>query len=257
MNHLLWKVYDHLHFDDLKEYASAFDPEGDLSQYKNGGGAVHKLVKEDKDHRLLKQHHWFSLFNTRQREEALMLFEVLMQCKTWDCAIHNAAYWREHMNEGEFVYAVYTAVIHSDLGQGIILPPLYEVTPHMFTNSEIIQKAYTAKMTHIAGKFDMKFTGTKKNKEQRVAYFGEDIGMNTHHVTWHMDFPFWWHDSFGHHLNRKGELFFWVHHQLSVHFDNERLSNYLDMVDELQWDKPIEEGFAPHTIYKYGGEFPS
>ncbi|WP_316576836.1 hypothetical protein, partial [Klebsiella pneumoniae] len=87
-----------------------------------------------------------------------MLFEVLIQCKEWDCAVKNAAYWREHMNEGEFVYALYTAVIHSDLGHGIVLPPLYEVTPHLFTNSEIIQKAYTAKMTNTPGKFEMEFT---------------------------------------------------------------------------------------------------
>ncbi|TOF95788.1 hypothetical protein CGJ10_24210, partial [Vibrio parahaemolyticus] len=80
-------------------------------------------------------------------------------------------------------------------------------------NSEVINKAYTAKMTQTPGKFEMKFTGTKKNKEQRVAYFGEDIGLNIHHVTWHMDFPFWWKDSYGYHLDRKGELFFWAHHQ--------------------------------------------
>ncbi|XP_068211328.1 hemocyanin B chain-like [Palaemon carinicauda] len=257
VNHLLWNVYDHHHFDDLKGYAASFDPVADKSQYKDGGEAAEHLVQEYKDHRLLEQHHWFSLFNERQREEALMLFDVFMQCKTWDCAVHNAAYWREHMNEGEFVYALYTAVIHSDLGHGIVLPPLYEVTPHMFTNSEIIQKAYTAKMTNQPGKFEMEFTGTKKNKEQRVAYFGEDIGMNLHHVTWHMDYPFWWEDKYGGHLDRKGELFFWVHHQLTVRFDSERLSNHLDMVDELQWEKPVEEGFAPHTIYKYGGEFPA
>merc|ERR1719193_2058317 len=257
VNHLLWKIYDHLQFDDLKGFASSFNPESDSSMYKDGGEAAHRLVEEDKAHRLLEQHHWFSLFNTRQREEALMLFEVFMQCKTWDCAVHNAAYWREHMNEGEFVYAVYTAVHHSPMGKGIVLPPLYEVTPHLFTNSEIIQKAYTAKMTNKPANLVMEFTGTKKNKEQRVAYFGEDIGMNTHHVTWHMEFPFWWKDSYGYHLDRKGELFFWAHHQLTVRFDSERLSNYLDMVDEIQWEKPIVEGFAPHTIYKYGGEFPS
>ncbi|MGJ2421414.1 hypothetical protein ACR8E0_22305, partial [Salmonella enterica subsp. enterica serovar Paratyphi A] len=114
----MWNVYDHHHFDDLKGYAASFDPVGDVSQYKDGGEAARHLVQEEKDHRLLDQHHWFSLFNERQREEALMLFEVLIQCKEWDCAVKNAAYWREHMNEGEFVYALYTAVIHSDLGHG-------------------------------------------------------------------------------------------------------------------------------------------
>ncbi|KAK7028970.1 hypothetical protein SK128_013876 [Halocaridina rubra] len=257
VNKLLWKVYDHLKDTELKGIADSFNPESNTSQYSDRGAAARALAKELKENRLLKQHHWFSLFNPRQREEALMLFSVLMTCRSWNCFVNNAAYWREHMNEGEFVYALYTAVIHSELGEGVVLPPLYEVTPHLFTNSEVIQKAYTAKMIHTPGTFQMHFTGTKKNKEQRVAYFGEDIGMNTHHVTWHMDYPFWWEDSYGYHLDRKGELFFWVHHQLTVRFDAERLSNWLDPVDELHWDNPITEGFAPHTSYKYGGEFPS
>jgi len=58
-------------------------------------------------------------------------------------------------------------------------------------------------------------------------------------------------------LDRKGELFFWAHHQLTARFDSERLSNRLDMVDPLYWDRPIVEGFAPHTTYRYGGEFPT
>ncbi|KAG0724993.1 Hemocyanin C chain [Chionoecetes opilio] len=162
------------------------------------------------------------------------------------------------MNEGEFVYAIYTAVTHSKLTENVVLPPLYEVTPHLFTNSEVIQEAYKAKMTQTPTKIQSHFTGSKSNPEQRVAYFGEDIGMNIHHVTWHLEFPFWWNDEIeDHHIERKGENFFWVHHQLTVRYDAERLSNYLDPVDELHWDDLIHEGFAPHTMYKYGGYFPS
>ncbi|KAK7028968.1 hypothetical protein SK128_013874 [Halocaridina rubra] len=256
VNKLLWKIYDNIKYPELKGYADSFNPVADTSMYSDGGKAVRRLDMEYKDHRLLEQHHWFSLFNARQRNESLMLFDVLMHCPKWDCFVKNAAYWRKKMNEGEFVYALYTAVIHNDVADGVLLPPLYEVTPHMFTNSEVIMQAYTAKMKHTPGKFKMSFTGTKKNKEQRVAYFGEDIGMNTHHVTWHMDFPFWWKDDYGYHLDRKGELFFWAHHQLTARFDSERLSNWLDPVDELHWDEPIVEGFAPHAMYKYGGEFP-
>ncbi|KAK8381966.1 hypothetical protein O3P69_015166 [Scylla paramamosain] len=118
--------------------------------------------------------------------------------------------------------------------------------------------AYKAKMTQTAAKIRSHFTGSKSNPEQRVAYFGEDIGMNTRHVTWHLEFPFWWDDAHeDHHIERKGESFFWVHHQLTVRFDAERLSNYLDPVNELHWDYVIYEGFAPHTMYKYGGYFPS
>ncbi|XP_045122313.1 hemocyanin B chain-like [Portunus trituberculatus] len=256
VNRLLYRIYSPIpsKFGELKTLSSSFEPRAHTSNCNDGGNAVNHLMDEYEAGRLLKQHHWFSLFNTRQREEALMLVDVLLNCEDFDTFVGNAAFFREHMNEGEFVYALYVAVTHSDVMQEVVLPPLYEVTPHMFTNSEVIDKAYAAKMTQTPGDFKMTFTGSKKNKEQRVAYFGEDIGMNSHHVHWHMDFPFWWH---GDEIDRKGELFFWAHHQLTVRFDAERLSNYLPLVDELYWDRPIKEGFAPHTNYKYGGEFPT
>ncbi|KAB7497343.1 Hemocyanin B chain [Armadillidium nasatum] len=256
---LLYKVTEQIRerFTDLKDAATNYNPSADLSHYLDNGIAVRRLLREIEDNRVLEQKHYFSLFNDRHREEALMLFEVLMNCDDWVTAVNNAAYFRERLNEGVFVYGLYTAVIHSKAGEGIVLPPLYEITPHLFTNSEVISEAYSAKMRQTPGKFRMAFTGTRRNPEQRVAYFGEDIGLNVHHVTWHMDYPFWWKDSYGYHLDRKGELFFWAHHQLTVRFDAERLSNHLNLVDELYWDRPIVEGFAPHTTYKYGGEFPS
>ncbi|KAL7645646.1 UNVERIFIED_CONTAM: hypothetical protein RMT77_004032 [Armadillidium vulgare] len=256
---LLYKVNEPIrsNFKELKNAAENYNPAADLSHYTDGGKAVQKLLHEIEDHRVLEKHHYFSLFNDRHREEALFLFDVLIHSDDWNTAVANAAYFRERLNEGVFVYAIYVTVIHAKLADHIVLPPLYEITPHLFTNSEVINKAYSAKMTQTPGKFHMSFTGTKRNPEQRVAYFGEDIGLNVHHVTWHMDYPFWWKDSYGYHLDRKGELFFWVHHQLTVRFDSERLSNHLNLVDELYWDRPIVEGFAPHTTYKYGGEFPS
>merc|ERR1719370_844670 len=258
VNAFLTKPTGALRTSMLEPFIEDFSPTSDSSMYNDEGKAAQKLVQEVNDGRTLKQKNFFSLFNTRHREEALMLFEVFLNCKNWDpCARNNANYFRQRMNEGVFVYAVYVGITHHPLAKGIVLPALYEITPHMFTNSEVINQAYTAQMTQTPGKFDMRFTGTKKNPEQHVAYFGEDIGMNVHHVTWHMDYPFWWDDSYGYHLDRKGELFFWAHHQLTVRFDAERLSNHLDMVEELYWDRPIVEGFAPHTTYRYGGEFPT
>lgn len=256
INRLLNKIYDDLVYSELTAIAENFEANLDFAVYKDNGVAVQRLLRELHDHRLLGHHQVFSLFNSRHREEALMLFEVFLQCQTWNDFVRNAVFFRQKMNEGAFVYAVYVAVIHSEVGHGIVLPPLYEVTPHLFTNSEVINKAYAAQMTNTPGTFRMNFTGSRKNREQQVAYFGEDIGMNMHHVTWHMDFPFWWTDSYGHHIDRKGELFFWVHHQLTARYDAERLSNWLDIVDELSWESVIPEGFAPHTSYKYGGEFP-
>merc|ERR1711872_671961 len=259
INALLWKIYEPLRASKMGNAPDdAFSPVADLSMYSDGGEAAKNIEADIKDGRVLKQKNYFSLFNPRHREEALMIFETLMACKDWSpCFSNNAAYFRTNMNEGVFLYGFYVAIIHHPIADGLVLPPLYDVTPHLFTNSEVINQAYTSKMTATPGKFNMGYTGSQKNPEQRVAYFGEDIGMNVHHVSWHMDFPFWWKDNYGYNLDRKGELFFWAHHQLTARFDAERLSNNLDVVDELYWDRPIHEGFAPHTSYKYGGEFPA
>merc|ERR550519_1519974 len=258
VNAFLTKITGNLRTKLMAPLVEDFSPTADLSMYTDGGEAAERLLQEVNDGRTLEQKHFFSLFNTRHRQEALMLFGVFMNCKNWDpCLRNNAAYFRERMNEGVFVYALYVSVIHHPVSVKVVLPPLYEVTPHMFTNSEVINQAYSAQMTQTPGKFNMGYTGSQRNPEQRVAYFGEDLGMNVHHVTWHMDFPFWWEDRFGYSLDRKGELFFWAHHQLTARFDAERLSNELQFVDELYWDRPIVEGFAPHTAYKYGGEFPA
>lgn len=113
-------------------------------------------------------------------------------------------------------------------------------------------------MTQTPSKIRSSFTGSKNNHEQRIDYFGEDIGMNTHHVTWHLKFPFRWDDSNeNYHTECKGENFFWIYYQLTVRYGAERLSKYLDHIEELYWDDAIQEGFAPHTMCKYCGEYPS
>ncbi|ROT63387.1 hemocyanin subunit L3 [Penaeus vannamei] len=151
VNFLLHKIYGEIRDSNLKAKADSFDPEADLSHYSDDGAAVQKLMRDLKDHRLLEQKHWFSLFNPRQRQEALMLFDVFIHCKDWNTFVSNAAYFRQRMNEGEFVYALYVAVIHSPLAEHVVLPPLYEVTPHLFTNSEVIEAAYRAKQTQTPG----------------------------------------------------------------------------------------------------------
>ncbi|XP_045606902.2 pseudohemocyanin-2-like [Procambarus clarkii] len=256
INFLLYKVYEPLHDAKLKNLVESFNPETEASNFPDGGVAVLKLLKELKDHHLEEKEHFFSVFNCTQREQAMMLANVLMQCQDWTIFTSYAAYFRQQMNEEEFVYAMYAAVAHSPLTRNVVLPPIYEIMPHFFTSSEVLQQAYKAKMTTKPGKFPMDFTATQNNPEYRVAYFTEDIGLSTHYLNWHIEYPFWWNDTFGRHIERKGETFFWVHHQLNNRFDAERLSNHLRVVEKLHWDGTLHEGFHPHTSYKYGNFFP-
>lgn len=63
----------------------------------------------------------------------------------------------------------------------------------------------------------MNFTASDREQEQRLAYFREDIGVNMHHWHWHLVYP-----GEGP-LNvvkkdRRGELFYFMHSQVSVRF---------------------------------------
>ncbi|TOF85739.1 hypothetical protein CGJ15_25670, partial [Vibrio parahaemolyticus] len=150
---LLYKVYEPLHDANLKTLVDTFDPEANLSNFPDGGVAVRKLLKELKDHKLEEKQHFFSVFNDTQREQALLLTNVLLQCQDWKTGISYAAYFRQRLNEEEFIYALYAAVRHSPLSRNVVLPPIYEILPHFFTSAEVLQKAYRAKIKATPGKF--------------------------------------------------------------------------------------------------------
>ncbi|KAG7171543.1 Pseudohemocyanin-2-like 2 [Homarus americanus] len=256
INFLLHKLYEPLHEANLKALEDSFDPLAHTANMPDGGVAVNKLMQEVKTQHLEERHHWFSVFNATQREEALLLVKVLLQCQDWPTAIGNAVYFRKMMNEETYVYALYTAIKHSPLTKHVVLPPLYEIMPHFFTSSEVIQQAYRAKLIEKPGRFNMNFTGTQNNPEHKIAYFGEDIGLSTHYINWHIEYPFWWNETFGYQIERRGENYFWVHHQLVNRFEAERISNHLQKIEKLHWERNLHEGFDPHTSYKNGNPFP-
>lgn len=51
------------------------------------------------------------------------------------------------------------------------------------------------------------------NSEERLTFFREDIGYNSHHYHWHVVYP-----PFGDRQvvdkDRRGELFYFMHHQV-------------------------------------------
>nr|CAR85691.1 hemocyanin subunit type 1 precursor [Sinella curviseta] len=254
---LLNKVHELNFYQDQATIGKDWDPLAHLDSYKNVR-VVKELVKELKNGKLIKRGEIFNLFNEEHRREMILLFETLFFAKDWD-TFHKTACWaRDKINEGQFVYALSVATLHRADTRGIRLPPAYETYPHLFVTSQVIHEAYAAKMRQEPAVIHMNFTGTVRNPEQRVAYFGEDVGMNSHHAVFHMDWPFWWNEEkYGLTKDRKGELFWYMHHQLITRFDAERLSNDLNEVEALHWDKPIVEGFYPQTTYRKGGEFPA
>nr|CAD7592476.1 unnamed protein product [Timema genevievae] len=277
------KVHEPNRFKEQVEIGKTYEPSNNLNRYKNPA-PVKKLVRLCTNNFLLPRGKIFTLFNDKHRDEMVLLFESFLFSQDWETFYKTACWARDRINEAvtdvvkfdiigiassefnvfefdlecQFVYALTVAVLHREDTKGVVLPPSYEIYPHLYVNSEVIHAAYKAKMRQEPAVVRMNFTGTIRNPEQRVAYLGEDIGLNSHHAHWHMDFPFWWKpEEYGVEKDRQGELFYYMHHQLIARFDLERLSNDLPFVKPLGWNQKIVDGFYPQTTYRVGGEFPA
>jgi hypothetical protein len=108
---------------------------------------------------LLPRGQVFSLFNERHRQQMITIFESFFFAEDWDTFFRTACYVRDRVNEGQFIYALSVAVLHRQDTRGIVLPPAYEIYPHLFVNSEVIHAAYKAKMRQEPAVVRMNFTG--------------------------------------------------------------------------------------------------
>ncbi|XP_034256439.1 phenoloxidase 1-like [Thrips palmi] len=88
------------------------------------------------------------------------------------------------------------------------------------------------------------YTASDLEEEQKVAYFREDVGLNLHHLHWHMHYS-----NLGPRQalakGRRAELLFYMHAQLVARYNGERLNNGLPRVKRLELREPIKEGYYP------------
>jgi hypothetical protein len=61
-------------------------------------------------------------------------------------APQTAAWLRDTINEGQFQYVISLATFLREELNDIVLPPPYEIYPHLFVDSDVIQKAYETRM---------------------------------------------------------------------------------------------------------------
>ena len=81
-----------------------------------------------------------------------------------------------------------------------------------------------------------------------MSYFREDIGVNSHHWHWHLVYP-----GSGPvevvRKDRRGELFYYMHHQLMARYNVERFCNALAKLQPLNnIREPVEEGYFPKIL---------
>lgn len=237
-----------------------------LDQYRNVEAVKHFVRLLNRG--LIGHDELFSPYNPKHREQVIGLFHTLYYANDWDAFYKTALWARFHVNDGLFVYALSVALVHRSDMQGLELPAIYEIHPHLFFNSDVIQHAQLLKqqgfhdLKKVEGVYNVvvqsNYTGSvvHVNDEQRLAYFTEDIGLNAYYYYFHIDYPFWLGGE-DVHLNkdRRGEFYLFVHQQLLARYYLERLSNSLGHIKEFNWWTPVETGYYPRLQTPQGYPF--
>lgn len=83
----------------------------------------------------------FSVFYDYHLKQAVALFKVLYYAKDFDTFYKTACWARYYLNQGMFLYSFSVALIHRYDTYTMVLPPIYEIYPYYFFNTEVIQKA--------------------------------------------------------------------------------------------------------------------
>ncbi|CAL4114966.1 unnamed protein product, partial [Meganyctiphanes norvegica] len=160
------------------------------------------------------------------------------------------------LNEYLFNYA-FTYILVTKF-PGFQYPSIMEIFPGMFVHKrELIkvkkQVARKHRIKRMAESSDPIIVYVKpkvyEDMELNLNYFREDYGYNSHHWNWHIV-----HGPFTS-TDRRGELFWYMHHQMLARYDLERLSLGMDRVKNPgPLNQPIEVGYFPNLDPSTNGE---
>lgn len=255
---LIFELLQHPHQINLQpqllNIAKGYSIEDNLELYSNVD-SIRKFILLYKNG-LIDMNELFSIYNPVHLEQVKSLFDVLYYAKEWDGYYKSLVWARFNVNEGQFIYALTMSLIHKMDLQGLVLPAIYELRPHLFFGGDVIQRAQSLMQQ---GLNDMKkiedvyniviqanYSGAEihVNEEERLSYFTEDIGLNAFYYYFHMDYPFWMGgDEYKLKKDRRGELYLFIHQQLLARYYLERLSNDLGHIKELSYWSPIVDGY--------------
>ncbi|XP_022111514.1 hemocyanin AA6 chain-like [Acanthaster planci] len=203
----------------------------------------------------LQKGHQFSIFKKSHAEEAATVVNYLLSLDSFQKFKEDSARLRPILNEGIYLYAVSTAVLHRKDTDGALLPPIWEVNPRSYFPGTIIKRALDLARNR-RDKDDSSpppafITGNYRDPEFKLAWWREDCSFNSHHFHWHQSYP--WTGIEGKTKDRQGELFYYMHQQMLARYDAERIAVGLTRVEPFcNWHLPIAEGYNPQLTDYYG-----
>ena len=250
----------------------------ELAQKWSFDGAKDKYTNAEAYDNFIHYYHYgflgmneiFAPFQTEQNEQMLSLFKLFYYAKDWDTFYNTMVWARFHINPGMFIQAFSMAVLHRDEYAGFILPAIYELNPYYFFNNHVISSVHKMKMQGVykmehkddfhTFTFPMNYTNyyVDTNPESKLAYFMEDIGLNSYYYYWNLDYySFLGGEEFGLNKDRRGEFYMYQIRQILSRYYLERLSNGLGEIAEINFWEPLETGFYSSLTFFNGVNFPS
>ncbi|KAH8253120.1 hypothetical protein KR032_003624 [Drosophila birchii] len=196
----------------------------------------------------------FSLFNDRHREIASQLITLFMGAPNLRQFVSLSVYTKDRVNPVLFQYAYAVAIAHRPDTREVPITNISQVFPSNFVEPSVFRDARqeasvigdSGERVHVD--IPRNYTASDREDEQRLAYFREDIGVNSHHWHWHLVYP-----TTGPmevvNKDRRGELFYYMHHQILARYNVERFCNNLKRVQPLNNLRvEIPEGYFPKIL---------
>ncbi|ODM97648.1 Phenoloxidase 3 [Orchesella cincta] len=200
----------------------------------------------------------FCYFHPKHRQAFVVLKTIFEKQRNPDEIFKMACACRDSpmINAQLFVYALCSCLVTRRDTRHIPIPNHFEIMPDNYCTSDVVRQAN--KMAHMpempsgmAGNkmpilIDQNLVGRGTDPEHRLWYFREDILVNSHHFHWHIVFPICSPRTEGQpgYRDRRGELFYYMHHAMIARYDTERLCNSLPRTKMFDFNSlMIEEGY--------------
>ncbi|XP_049876502.1 acidic juvenile hormone-suppressible protein 1-like [Pectinophora gossypiella] len=268
LSELFYHIHEPVFIPDQLKIVESWDIEKSIEHYTNVTAV--KIFGELWENGLLPRAVPFTILNPDHRFEAVTLFNVLYSAKDYDTFYKTAVFFRQHINEGVFVYVLSAAILHRHDTQGLIVPPIYEIFPSFFHNGEIMTTAQRLNTHGISNieHFPSTFVWNDNivirwNEtvwpyvyEDSLAYFTNDHELNTYYYNMHLTYPFWLGgETCPLVKDRRGEWFWFVHKQIVARYYLERLSNGQTEIPELGTDV-VQHGYWSGLLHHNGIPYP-
>ncbi|XP_043646065.1 phenoloxidase 2 [Drosophila teissieri] len=196
----------------------------------------------------------FSLFNNLHRGIASELVTLFMGAPNLRQFVSLCVYTKDRVNPVLFQYAYAVAVAHRQDTREVPITNISQVFPSNFVEPSAFRDArQEASVIGESGQrvnvdIPQNYTASDREDEQRLAYFREDIGVNSHHWHWHLVYPGTGPTEVVN-KDRRGELFYYMHHQILARYNVERFCNNLKKVLPLNNLRvEIPEGYFPKIL---------